>query len=167
VDPNPWIPSHPAQRQRLVTGALLALAVGLLNLVPLSLWLFAAPWPLALVWMAAGWAQGGVQVVPAVLVALTGLFLDAVTGGPAGAWAFVGLAAYGLTLVQLRMIGPVGSPVLQALLSALAAFVAGSLLGLLRGDFAAIPGLVLPCLLGAVLYPLVETIYRLDQDRER
>lgn len=161
-----FLPAHPQLRRKLAPGFGVLLLVGLVSLAPVSLGGFGAPWPLALVWAAAGWARSGPLVVPALLVALAGLWLDGVTGGPVGAWAFVGLAAYGLTLLQHGTLGPLPVPQLQGAASAVYALLAGIVLALVRADLAAIPALVLPCLAAAVLFAWVEPLYSLDGERD-
>jgi hypothetical protein len=161
-----FLPAHPQLRRKLLPGFAVLLGVGLLSLMPLSLGPLGAPWPLALVWAAAGWSRSGALVGPAVLIGLAGLWLDGVTGGPTGAWAFVGLAAYGGTLLQQATVGQFPVQVLQGAATAGYALVAGVLLTLLRGDLSGILALVLPCLGAALLFALAEPLYSLDEERD-
>jgi hypothetical protein len=160
------LPAHPQLRRKLGPGFAVLLGVGLLSYVPVSMGPFGAPWPLALVWAAAGWSRSGALVVPALLIGLAGLWLDGVTGGPTGAWAFVGLAAYGLTLVQHATIGQLPVRELQGAATAGYALMAGVVLTLLRGDLSGILALVLPCLGAALLFALAEPLYSLDEERD-
>ncbi len=161
-----FLPPHPQLRARLWRGFAVMMGMALLWLVPVNLGLLGSPWPLALVWAAAGWARSGPRLVPALLIALAGVWLDLITGGPLFAWAFTGLTAYGLTLIQQRVFGKLPHGVLQGLASGGFAFAGGAFLALLRGDVSALPGLILPCLLAGVLFGTLETLYSLDEERD-
>ncbi|MCU0881906.1 MAG: hypothetical protein MUF14_04470, partial [Hyphomonadaceae bacterium] len=78
---------------------MIVVCASLLNLVPVSLGMFGAPWPLALIWAACGWLSLGPNAGVAALLFGLGLFLDWISAAPLGAWAFCGLITHAAGLL--------------------------------------------------------------------
>jgi hypothetical protein len=150
------IPPRADDRRKLLAGAGIVVLVSLLNLAPVSLGVFGAPWPLALLWAACGWLSLGPNAGVALLLLLLGLFLDWISAAPLGAWAFCGLITHIAGLAQHRFIvrldadGPG-----QALICGVTMVIAGLFVSLLLGQPIASLAMIVPVLTGTLLYGVV------------
>jgi len=87
---------------RQLTPAILALALVILNVVPLHIPGFSRVAPLLPLMAVYHWAIFRPRLLPAYAVFLIGLLQDILTGAPIGVNAFVFLVAYGAVLSQKR-----------------------------------------------------------------
>ncbi len=116
-------------------------------------------WPVAGLWLAAGFASYGLSVWAAVCLLLNGVILDLMTDAPVGAWPLAFLLAYGVGVfawdrhppvsrVFVEFAAVVGGLIAAALALGLAAGVAGYE-GFTRSGF------LTDFLITAALYPIV------------
>lgn len=89
---------------REATPAILALALIVLDVVPLRLPEFAVIVPSFALMSVYYWTLYRADLMPAPVVFGLGLFQDVVSGGPLGVGAFVLLATYGAVLTQRRVL---------------------------------------------------------------
>ncbi len=82
-------------RVRLVMGALLVAAIGLLGLTPNVLFDVALSWPYAALIAAIGWGRSGLGFAPMAVLVVFGFAQDVTASAPLGCFALVNLIAYG------------------------------------------------------------------------
>jgi hypothetical protein len=129
------------------------LAVSLLNLLPVSLGVFGAPWPVALLWAAVGWLSVGPNVVAPIGLLVLGLAVDLISGAPLGAWAFCGLITHAVGLLQYRFLVrlPPNGPA-QILISGATMVAAALFVNLLLGQAIGTIAMIVPVITAILLY---------------
>lgn len=116
-------------------------------------------WPVAGLWLAAGFAPYGLSIWAAVCLLLNGVVVDLMTDAPIGAWPLAFLLAYGVGVfawdrhppvsrVVVEFFAVIGGLIVAALALGLAAGVAGYE-GFSRAGF------LTDFIITAALYPIV------------
>lgn len=119
-------------------------------------------WPIAGLWLAAGFASFGLSVWVAGCLMILGLTMDFMGDAPIGSWPLALLCCYGVALVAWDRTPPL--PVIGAeIISLVGGFIAASLaLGVAAG-IAGHPGFARSALVGdffmtALIYPLARFV---------
>jgi len=119
-------------------------------------------WPVAGLWMAAGFASVGLSVWVAVWLIVVGVVMDLMSEAPVGAWPLALICAYGVALMGWSRTPPMPSWVAEfisvaggLIVAALALGVAGGVAG--HSGFSR-SAFLYDFLLTALLYPAVRLI---------
>lgn len=158
---------HTLQR-RLVEGSALVLGLSALLLVPARIGPFPFPWPLALIWVAYSWSAAGPTIRATIALFILGLWHDALTGGPIGAWVLIGFAAYGAALAQRRWVAFEGQAASFAGcgLAAIAAGFATVLLAAVQGSGGASAVFFAQLAITVMLFPMVAGWFAVDSGED-
>ncbi len=124
--PSLWSRTGPTLR--LVVGAVLIAAIGLLGLTEKTLFGVTVPWPHAALWGAVGWGMVGLSLRPMLALTLLGFAQDIAFVAPLGCFVLVNLSIYGLSAAVSDAIDPETDPFLSWL--APIALTAAGFLGL-------------------------------------
>lgn len=152
-------------QRRLLEGGAIVLGLATLLIIPAKLGPFPLPWPLALIWAAYAWSAAGPTIRAAGFLFVLGLWHDVLTGGPFGAWALVGLSAYGAALAQRQWVAFEGQAATFAGcgIAAIAAGLAGAILMLMRGDGMPTPLFFAQLAVTVMMFPLVGGAFALGE----
>ncbi len=115
-------------------------------------------WPVAGLWLAAGFAPYGLSVWAAVCLLLNGVILDLMTDAPIGAWPLAFILAYGVAVFAWDRHPPVSRLVVEVM-AVVGGLIAATLaLGLAAGvaghEGFSRAGFLTDFLMTAALYPL-------------
>ena len=123
-----WENARP--RSRLLIGALLVIAVGMVGLTPRSLFGVPLAWPYLGLIAAVGWGRSGMGFGPMALLLLFGFAQDA-SQAPWGSHGLANLLTYGLSAAVSQMADTERSPMLSFALPVVTLFFGITLVWLL------------------------------------
>ncbi len=103
---------------RLLAGALLIAAIGVLGQSPHTLFGMAVPWPHAALWGAVGWARAGLALRPMLVLIALGIAQDMASGAPIGSFVLINLLTFGLAAMAHDLADRDMAPLLRLLVPA-------------------------------------------------
>lgn len=95
---------------RLLTGTVVAVAIGVAGLTPKTLFGTELVWPYAAMVAAIGWGRSGLAFRPMLILILLGVAQDVSADAPLGTFGFINLAAFGLSAFIARLFDRERSP---------------------------------------------------------
>lgn len=116
-------------------------------------------WPVAGLWLAAGFASYGLSVWAAICLLINGIILDLMTDAPIGAWPLTFLLAYGVAVITWDRHPPVSRTVVEFGAVIGGVFAAAAALSLAAGvagyEGFSRAGFLMDFVVTAALYPVV------------